>query len=189
MSWIGSSGLISGGLIATGSAALFLAVWMSMRLRMYRSAGQRNTIEGGRGETTFLLWRRDFLAGLVEDADFDFLAAQPGYRRDIGKNLRRARKRIFRMYLCELAQEFHRSHAEAREMVADSSERYAPVVGQLMRQELTFWQSLVRIELSLAVPQFTARRSNKLRRHALDGLFENMQAMRLSLAPVSGQRS
>ena len=187
MSWALTGGVMAG-LMATGFAALLLAVWVATRLRCYRSAGG----ELNPGITTLemadpprglgLLGVRGFVEGLLGDTDVDFLAGQAGYRREIGRTLRRERTRIFRLYLVELAREFHQTHARAREAVANSSEECSGVVEQLMRQEWSFWRAMIRIELSLAAAQINARRFGKARRSALELLMETMDAMRLDLA-------
>jgi hypothetical protein len=177
------SGLISGGLIVSGSTALFLAVWMIARLRKYRSANSITMKEEGTAGMVTLLTEPEFLDGLLRESDFEFLAAQPGYRREIGSKLRRHRKRIFRLGLGELAQEFHRIHAQARDAVANSGEQYAsqyaPLVGLLIRQELTFWRAMARIELSLVLPGFAVRRFADWRHAALAGLVSSINTMRI----------
>ncbi len=187
MSWALTGGVMAG-LMATGFAALLLAVWVATRLRCYRSAGG----ELNPGITTLemadpprglgLLGVRGFVEGLLGDTDVDFLVGQAGYRREIGRTLRRERTRIFRLYLVELAREVHQTPARAREAVANSSEECSGVVEQLMRQEWSFWRAMIRIELSLAAARINARRFGKARRSALELLMETMDAMRLDLA-------
>jgi hypothetical protein len=187
MSWALTGGVMAG-LMATGSAALLLAVWMATRLRCYRSAGGELNPEtmtlamAGPPRGLGLMGVRGFVEGLLGDTDVEFLAAQAGYRREIGRTLRRERMRIFRLYLVELAREFHQTHARARAAVANSSEECSGVVEELMRQEWSFWRAMIRIELSLAAARVNARRFGKARRSALAGLMETMDAMRLDLA-------
>src|SRR5713226_4899936 len=57
---------------------------------------------------------------LLCEADYEFLASQPGYRPEIARKLRRERRRIFRQYLRELNADFHRIQAVARLKVAMS---------------------------------------------------------------------
>jgi hypothetical protein len=185
MSWITAGTLLSAGLAATASAALLLAVWMAMRLRCYRSVrGERPLSgEGALPPSTY-----DFMS-LLSDEDFDFLASLPGYTPEIGEKLRRHHERILRLYLSELAQEFHSVHAEAREIVANAGEEHAPAVGLLMRQQVAFWQCMARIELSFAVPGFSAGRWNKARAAALSGVVEAIVAMRAAAEQGAGQRT
>jgi len=185
MSWITAGTLISGGLAATASAALLLAVWMAMHLRRYRSARVEETL-GGPGALPPSTY--DFMS-LLSDEDFDFLASLPGYRPEIGEKLRRHHERILRLYLCELAQEFHSVHAEAREIVATAGEEHAPAVGLLMRQQVTFWQCMARFELGFAIPGLSGGRWNTARAAALAGVVEAIVAMRAAVEQGSGQRT
>src|SRR5271166_3889725 len=106
--------VVTGALITGGSAVVLLAMLIAMRLRAYRTAS-----DDGRNESDVIsLAHYEPMTRLLADEDFQFLAAQPGYRPEIGAKFRRERTRIFRMYLRELARDFHRLHAEARAMVA-----------------------------------------------------------------------
>ena len=176
---------LSAGLAATVSAALLLALWMAMRLRSYRSH-RGEELPGGQGALPPSTY--DFTS-LLSDEDFDFLASLPGYRPEIGKKLRRHHERILRLYLRELAGEFHSVHAEAREIIATAGEEHAPAVGLLLRQQVMFWQSMARIELSFALPSFNAGRGNRARAAALSGLVEAIMALRAAVEQGAGQRT
>jgi len=126
--------------------------------------------------STFSMARFGPMSRLISGDDEDFLASQPGYRRRIGRTLRRNRRRIFRMYLRELAAEFHRLHAAARAVVAESTEESAHMVGLLLRQQILFWRSMVVLEVSLLVPG--------LYRADLRKLVEAMEGMRASLVRI-----
>jgi len=151
--------------------ALLLAAVAAMRWHAYRREPDH---EGGSGE--FLLSRYRLMERLLAGEDFLFLAAQPGYRPEIGAKLRRERRRIFRLYLRELAGDFRRLHAEARRMIANSTAEHSELVGVLMRQQLTFRFGLAAIELRLAL--------NGLGLGLVDvrGLVDSVEAMRLDLA-------
>src|SRR5271170_4999896 len=140
MTWIIPSTLVSGALAATGFAALFLAVWMAARLRRYtrgshtrgshtrgnhargNDMGGNYTSDGRESPASGLRENGvppssyDF-ASLLSDEDFDFLATLPGYKPEIGEKLQCHHEQILRLYLRELAREFHNVHAEAREAV------------------------------------------------------------------------
>jgi hypothetical protein len=179
MSWI-----TAGALTATASAALILAMWMAMRLRSYRSVSGEVPPDG---QSALPPSTYDFIS-LLSDEDFDFLASLPGYKPEIGEKLRRHHERILRLYLCELAQEFHRVHAEAKEIVATAGEEHAPAVGLLMRQQLAFWRSMARIELSFAIPGFNGGRWNQARAAALAGVVEAITALRAAVEQCAEQR-
>jgi hypothetical protein len=161
--------LISGVSIATGSLALFLAGWITKRLRSYRGAAYQDL--DGDGDSVLSGERAPPLGGeppgyeparhasllhsiqmgrLLRRDDFDFLAAQRGYNPKIGSKLRRDRQRIFHLYLRELAREFLRLHAQARELAAASPEPHPEIVRTLVRQQAAFWLAIVRIEVSFA---------------------------------------
>ena len=63
----------------------------------------------------------------------------------------RSRRRVFRQYLRDLAIDFHRLHAHARALVAESPEQYSDLVGVLMRQQMTFLRAMAAVEVRLAL--------------------------------------
>jgi hypothetical protein len=89
------------------------------------------------------------MARLLSDHDLDFLKAQPGFRPEIGKKFRRERRRIFRLYLQELARDFHRLHAHARAVVASLPAEHSALVGVLLRGQLRFWYEIASLEMRL----------------------------------------
>jgi hypothetical protein len=82
--------------------------------------------------------------------DLQFLKAHPGYTAKIGREFSRERRRIFRLYLRELAQDFHRLHARARAVVASLPAENSPLVGMLIRQQLRFRYEMAAIEMRLS---------------------------------------
>ena len=58
---------------------------------------------------------------LLDEADYKFLASQPGYSKKFIENLRAERRAIFRAYLSNLVRDFHRLHMAARMVLV-----YAP---------------------------------------------------------------
>jgi hypothetical protein len=91
------------------------------------------------------------MARLMSDEDLNFLKAQAGYRPEMGRKFSRERRRIFRLYLQELACDFHRLHAQARVIAASLSEEHAPMIGMLLRQECRFWYEMAALELHLSL--------------------------------------
>jgi len=91
------------------------------------------------------------MARLMSDEDLRFLKAQPGFRPEMGRKFSRDRRRVFRLYLQELARDFHRLHAHARVVVASLPAEDAPLVGMLIRQQLRFWYEIGAIELRLSL--------------------------------------
>ncbi len=129
------------GVVAGSSAVLLLAGLILARLSAYRpvpDASGSAAPEGRMSHSRSAKYQP--MARLLAEEDFQFLKSQPGYRPAIGARLLRQRRRIFRLYLRELAADFHRLHAEAREIVANSQQPDADLVWVLMRQQVTFWR-------------------------------------------------
>jgi len=169
---------VIGWMITGGSVALLLAALTAMRWRAYRSEPDH---EDGFGE--FSLARYRPMEQLLAEEDFLFLAAQPGYRPEIGAKLRRERRRIFRLYLRELTRDFQRLHADARSMVADSTAEHSELVGVLLRQQLTFRLRLAALKLRLALGGLGLGKVD------VRGFVEAIEAMRLDLARFSAPAS
>jgi hypothetical protein len=127
----------------------------------------------------FSLERYEPMSRLLAEEDFLFLAAQPGYRPEMGAKLRRERRRIFRLYLRELAQDFHGLHRQARALVAESHAEHSGLVGLLMHQQITFWRAMAGIELRLAASRLNLANVD------VRGLLDSIEAMRLDLARLA----
>jgi hypothetical protein len=151
----------------TGAFVVIL-ILVAARLLAYRSASSVSA----EGEE-FLPARYEPMTLLLAEDDFEFLAGQPGCRPEIVARLRRARKRIFRMYVRELAADFHRLHAAARRIAAESQEHHPDLVGILMRQQFTFWRGMASIEIRLLIPGMQVD---------VRGLVDAIEAMRVDLA-------
>jgi hypothetical protein len=102
-------------------------------------------------QADFSLSRYEPMARLMSDEDLVFLKAQPGFKPEIGQKFIRERRRIFRLYLRELAGEFHRLHAHARAVVASLPSEHSPLVGMLLRQQLRFWYEMAAVEMRLSL--------------------------------------
>jgi hypothetical protein len=100
-------------------------------------------------EIEFSSARYEPMARLMDHEDLRFLEAQPGFRPEIGRKFSRERRRIFRLYLRELSQDFHRLHAHARAIAANLPADHAPLVGVLIRQQVRFLFEMAAIELQL----------------------------------------
>jgi hypothetical protein len=102
-------------------------------------------------DAEFSFARYEPMGRLMSDEDLLFLKAQPGFRPEMGKKFSRERRRIFRLYLEELAADFHRLHAQARSIVASLPADHAPLVGMLIRQQVRFWYEMTAIEMRLSL--------------------------------------
>jgi hypothetical protein len=141
MNWL-TAGTWAGAVLMGGAMVLLASVLL--RLLLYREAQpDASTVE------EFSLTRYQVMLRLTSEEDFEFLAAQPGYRKEIGVRLRREHRRIFRMYLRALAADFRSLHAAARTLVAEAPERHADLVGLLIGCQLRFWWRMALVELRL----------------------------------------
>lgn len=172
MNWALTGGLIAGGFV------LLLAALLAVRLLRYRNASLPESRLEMETEP-FSPAKYEPLARLAVVDDLAFLSSLPGYRRAIGAKLRRERCRIFRMYLRELADDFHGLHARARDMVAESPEANSEPVGLLLRQQFAFWRALASIELRLLAPWI------RVPGIAVPALVESLETIRLDLARIA----
>ena len=139
--------LVLGWVITVGSLVGLL--WWATRLTLRRRGSTSWADSDASGG--FSLDRYQPMAGLLADRDLAFLAAQPGYRAEMGARWKRERRRIFRLYLHELKHDFRRLHEQAREIVAQSQTDSAELVTVLMKQQTVFWRATTALELRLAL--------------------------------------
>lgn len=88
---------------------------------------------------------------LLSRADFDFLAAQPGYHPRIGRRLRAERRRIFRSYLRSMRREFLTLHATARQVAVESCEDRPDLMAMLAKQRVIFSVAMLAVQIRLAL--------------------------------------
>jgi hypothetical protein len=125
-----------------------LHLWIYRSSEAHASSVERDLAQT---EMEFSLARYEPMARLMSDEDLSFLEAQPGYRPEMGKKFSRERRRIFRLYLRELACDFHRLHAQARVIAASLAAEHAPVIGMLLRQQCRFWYEMAAVEMHLSL--------------------------------------
>jgi hypothetical protein len=116
----------------------------------YKHSGRRESF-AVQDDAEFSIARYEPMGRLLCNEDLEFLQAQPGYTKEIGREFSRERRRIFRRYLRELAGDFHRLHAHARVAVAGLSAEDSPLVGMLLRQQMRFWYEMAAVELRLSL--------------------------------------
>jgi hypothetical protein len=119
-----------------------------LSLWTYKSAKASEGLE--QDQVEFSPARYEPMARLMDHEDLLFLQSQPGFRPEMGKKFSRERRRIFRLYLRELACDFHRLHAHARVIVASLPADHSPLVGMLIRQQVRFWYEMAAIEMRLS---------------------------------------
>jgi hypothetical protein len=156
-------------IVVLGGCAALLITGVVSRLKRYWP----KPAEGASG---FSVLRYEPMERLLLEEDVRFLESQPGYTSAIGEQFKRDGRRIFRLYLEELAQDFHRLHAEARNAVARSSEQHAELVGVLIRQQARFWFAIASVEMRLLLgPVWISKQQ-------IHGLTQAIDAMRIDLA-------
>lgn len=147
------------------------------RLWSYRSSKVEENL--ARNPVEFSVARYEPMLRLLSEDDLLFLKSQPGYRPDMGKKFTRERRRIFRLYLQELACDFHSLHAHARAVVASLPADHSPLVGMLMRQQVRFWYEMAAVEMRLSL-EFLGAGSIRAR-----GLVEALAAMHAEVGRVA----
>jgi hypothetical protein len=88
---------------------------------------------------------------LLDEADYAFLAAQPGYSKKYINRLRAERRAIFRAYLRNLVRDFHRLHMAARMILVYAPQDRPDLAMTLMRQRFVFMFAVVAIEFRLVL--------------------------------------
>lgn len=94
---------------------------------------------------------------LFNEADFQFLAEQPGYHPGIAKQLRAERKKIFRGYLKQLVGDFHRLVHVANLMMVYSGEDRSDLARSIFRLRVRFYWAVISTEVSLSLQPLVAR--------------------------------
>jgi hypothetical protein len=141
-------------MVGAGLAALGGLAWF--QLGQYRRAqGRRPEEDGSPGVyqppgVYEPMQRYQPMVRLLAGEDANFLRGNTGCPK-ISARWEKSRRRIGRLYLKELAADFHRLHAKARLSVAASPEQYAVLVPVLFKQKFVFWRTLAIIELRLAL--------------------------------------
>jgi hypothetical protein len=118
-----------------------------MRLRTRRGA-DTDTLFDTLG---FSLERYKPMERLLSPEDFSYLTQMPGYRPEMGRQWKRDRRRLFRLYLNELAVDFNTLHSRARAVLAETGTESGELVAKLAGQKFAFWRTLAAIDLRLTM--------------------------------------
>jgi len=87
---------------------------------------------------------------LLDASDFRFLAAQPGYRPEMGKRLLSQRRKIFGQYLGLLIRDFNQLHFLARLMLVHSEQDRPELARELFRQQVRFYFAVCLVRCKVA---------------------------------------
>lgn len=155
--------LVTVGAIAIVLLAAFFALFFKLASRLDSLAISPAWLDEFSVETYAPMER------LLDASDFRFLAAQPGYRPEIGKRLLSERRRIFGQYLRMLIRDFNQLHFFARLMLVHSVQDRPELARELFRQQVRFYFAvcLVRCKVALYPLGWTAVDVPKLL-HALE---------------------
>lgn len=116
---------------------------------------------------------------LLNEADFEFLSQQPGYRPEIGRELRRRRLALFRTYLAHMKVEFHALHQKLRLLALYSPTDRSDLSRLLLEQRMLFGYRMLQIELRLLFFQFGMKPAD------VSGLVEMVEGMRRQVTELS----
>src|SRR5579885_137459 len=133
------------GAAASSTAALGAWVWIHFQQFRYRPGGTSGHAPA------FCAARYEPMARLLDPREIAAIRGRGCNSPVTASSWYRARRRIFRLYLRDLAQDFGRLHAAARALVAESPEECSPLVGLLFRQQIAFWRGMAAIECRLAM--------------------------------------
>lgn len=115
---------------------------------------------------------------LLDDADYRFLASQPGMTKDAIRRLRAERRSIFRAYLRNLVRDFHKLHMTARMHLIYSANDRPELAAKLVRQRLQFLSAVCAVEVRLAL------HAAGIGQVDVRGLIGAVEAMRANLTPA-----
>ena len=119
---------------------------------------------------------------LLDPADIEFLASQPGYRPEIGKRLMAERRKIFRNYLHLLIADFNQLIGLGKLMVVYGSTDRADLAGILWRQQVSFYALVFAVECKLALQPLSSATIDVRR------VVNALGAMRDQIQTVASQR-
>jgi hypothetical protein len=88
---------------------------------------------------------------LFDEKDFEFLAAQPGYRPDIARRLRAQRREVLAGYLQLLIRDFNQLHTIAKWMLVYSPQDQPDFGKDLLWQQITFYCAVTAVRCRLAL--------------------------------------
>ena len=124
-------------LVPIGGALLFFFRTLSSRQNSDMSMSGRLVLSPGKYRP---------MERLLQEDDFRFLAAQPGFSPQLGRRFRTERRRIFRGYLRNLRRDFSRLSSAFRILIVHSVEDRGDLVKSLMRMRVMFALGMLAVE-------------------------------------------
>ena len=137
--------------VVVGAAAVFAALLLclfAILLRSLFARGKTKELDPDWLESYSISTYRP-LNRLLNEADIEFLRSQPGYEPEMERKLRGARRRVFRMYLKNMARDFDRLHFALRLMILHAPQDKPELARTLIRQKIRFKIGLIETRLRL----------------------------------------
>ena len=161
-------------LLVTAAVVVLIAAGFTMLFASLRRPARSAVLTASRTPIRFRPMGR-----LLNEADFEFLAKQPGYRPEIGRQLRVRRVALFQTYLNHLAVEFHDLHRKLRILSLYSPVDRADLSRLLVEQRLLFGFRMFEIRLRLLFFRFGMKPVD------VSGMVEVVESMRQQVAEMS----
>lgn len=172
--------MIIASVLTVGSVLGLAGFVVALRMRSRKMAE-----ENASTAATFSMDRYRPMERLLSQEDFAFLSQSPGYTPELGARWRKQQRRLFRLYLNELTADFHKLHAHARALVANSAVECPELPALLVRQEVQFWRALMFLEGRLMLDRIGLR---SISTPALVQLVQSMGQELENVVPKLGPR-
>ena len=122
---------------------------------------------------------------LLEETDYDYVAALRRGNKRLDQALRGRRIRIFRSYVNCLAQDFTRICKAIRKLMVDSDVDRPDLAGLLMKQHFVFTLAILHIEFNLVLYSFgIGTPDGRALVNSLDTMYGQLRTLALVVEPV-----
>ncbi len=161
---------------------VLLAVSLGFGISLLRvfSSGSQPSGTIAAGENLAIRYRP--MERLLDESDYEFLAAQRGIAPQVVSKLRSARRKIFRSYLQSLRSDYSRVSFALKMLMVDSAVDRPDLAKVLMQNKILFTKTLMRVEFQLTLHAMGVGTVQ------IGGLIEALEAMRLQLQDVAAPR-
>jgi hypothetical protein len=129
--------------VAVGIVGLGGLLWMLHRVG---SASRQTVVSPAR---PFLAKSYLPMERLLAEGDIEFLRSQPGFRPEMEKRIRLARRSIFRGYLNCLQRDFRALHLAVTNLVLVAPVDQTPLLAELLRENRRFQATVARVQAGL----------------------------------------
>jgi hypothetical protein len=136
---------------------LSLAVAFGLLIRRLSSRAD-SPVQADEWLDTFAIETYAPLGRLMDDADYEFLARQPGYTPSIARVLRAERRKVLTGYLRLLVRDFNNLLAFAKTMLVQSGEDQPEFATSLLREQARFYFLICVVYCDVRLSAFGAGR-------------------------------